>query len=66
MPARLFLSIFLPAFLLAASPAFSQGAMPFPGRPAAPEFTLFNLEGKPVSLKDFRGKAVLLAFWQTT
>ena len=63
---RFFLSIFLPVFLLAPSPAFSQGVIPFPGRPAAPGFTLSDVEGKAVSLAEFRGKAVLLAFWQTT
>lgn len=34
------------------------------GKPA-PEFTLQSLEGKSVSLSDFRGKAVLLNFWAT-
>ncbi len=32
------------------------------GRPA-PDFTLRNLEGQPVSLSQFRGKVVLLDFW---
>ena len=31
----------------------------------APDFTLDTLEGKPVRLSDFRGKAVLLNFWAT-
>jgi cytochrome oxidase Cu insertion factor (SCO1/SenC/PrrC family) len=31
----------------------------------APAFTLASLAGKPVSLSDFRGKAVLLYFWAT-
>lgn len=31
----------------------------------APPFTLKDLEGKMVSLADFRGKAVVLAFWAT-
>lgn len=34
------------------------------GKPA-PEFSLQSLEGKTVSLSDFRGKAVLLNFWAT-
>ena len=31
----------------------------------APDFTLEDLSGKRVSLKDFRGKAVFLNFWAT-
>ena len=31
----------------------------------APEFTLNTLEGKPVSLSEFRGKPVVLEFWAT-
>jgi peroxiredoxin len=34
------------------------------GEPA-PEFTLLDLEGKPVRLSDLRGKPVLLNFWAT-
>ena len=33
-----------------------------PGRPA-PDFTLKDLDGQPVSLSQFRGKVVLLDFW---
>ncbi len=33
-----------------------------PGQPA-PEFTLDDLDGQPVSLSQFRGKVVLLDFW---
>ena len=29
----------------------------------APDFTLKDLDGDPVKLSDFRGKAVLLNFW---
>lgn len=32
----------------------------------APDFTLKNLEGKEVSLSDYRGKVVLVNFWATT
>ena len=32
---------------------------------AAPDFTLQSLDGKNMSLSDFRGKAVLLNFWAT-
>ncbi len=31
----------------------------------APEFTLNTLEGKPVSLSEFRGRPVVLEFWAT-
>ncbi len=32
----------------------------------APDFALKDLQGKQVRLSDFRGKAVLLDFWETT
>jgi len=31
----------------------------------APEFELSSLEGKKISLSQFRGKAVILSFWST-
>lgn len=34
-------------------------------RPPAPDFTLPDPAGKKVSIKDFRGKVVFLAFWAT-
>ncbi len=66
MIARAILPAILSAVLLAPSLSFSQGVIPFPGRPAAPVFTLSDVGGKSVSLEDLRKKTVLLAFWQTT
>ena len=31
----------------------------------APDFTLNDLDGKPVTLSSFRGKTVVLVFWAT-
>jgi thiol-disulfide isomerase/thioredoxin len=31
----------------------------------APEFTVMTLDGKPVSLADYKGKAVIVNFWAT-
>ena len=31
--------------------------------PLAPDFTVYDLEGNPVSLSDFRGKPVVVNFW---
>ena len=38
--------------------------LPAPGR-EAPDFTLDNLDGERVSLKDYRGSPVMLNFWAT-
>ncbi len=45
------------------SPA-AQGLPDLRGKPA-PDFTLKTLDGKTVSLSDYKGKAVLLNFWAT-
>ena len=37
----------------------------FPERKEAPAFSLMSLEGKQVSLSDYRGKPVLIVFWAT-
>lgn len=34
------------------------------GKPA-PDFSLIDIDGNPISLKDYRGKVVLLYFWAT-
>lgn len=34
-------------------------------RPPAPEFSLTDINGKPLSLAQYRGKVVLLDFWAT-
>ncbi|MES2219939.1 MAG: TlpA disulfide reductase family protein [Acidobacteriota bacterium] len=47
----------------ATSPS-AQGLPDFREKPA-PSFTLKSVDGKPVSLSDFKGKAVLLNFWAT-
>ena len=41
-----------------------EGSNALQGKPA-PDFTLTSLDGKPLKLSDFRGKAVLLNFWAT-
>ena len=45
------------------SPA-AQGLPDLLDKPA-PAFTLKNLQGQPVSLSDYKGKAVLINFWAT-
>lgn len=44
----------------------TQGLIPAPRQGfIAPEFTLQNLQGQTVSLKDYRGKVVVLNLWTT-
>ena len=56
--------------VLAALSSGPVGAAPedlgLPAGTAAPDFTLPDLAGEPVSLKDFTGKPVLLVFSSTT
>lgn len=49
-----------------ASPASSGASVGLPEvGTQAPDFTLTDLEGRPVRLSDLRGKAVLINFWAT-
>jgi len=61
-----------PALLLLASLLLASGPLqaarlltPLEDRPAAPDFTLNDIDGKPVSLADFRGRVLVINFWAT-
>ena len=41
------------------------GLQPIKEKKKAPDFSLENLEGRKVELKDFKGKVILLTFWAT-
>lgn len=68
-PALLLAAVFFCAALAAhaarAAPDYSavRGLQPLEERTPAPDFTLVDANGKPVSLKEFRGKVVFLNFW---
>ena len=56
------------ALLRAASvqqPLTELGLTEIPGDRAAPAFRLPDLEGRLVSLQEYRGKVVMLYFWTT-
>jgi peroxiredoxin len=42
-----------------------QSLSPLTGAPAAPDFTLPDIEGKPFRLSDHKGKPVIVNFWAT-
>jgi cytochrome oxidase Cu insertion factor (SCO1/SenC/PrrC family) len=51
---------------LSAGPDFqSVGIQRYDPPKPAPDFTLTDLQGKPVHLVDLQGKVVLLFFWTT-
>ncbi len=58
----LVLLVVLVVFLVPRLLSSSRAAIPAPGSPA-PEFTLVSQEGSSVSLKDYRGKWVVLYFY---
>ena len=51
-----------PEYTEAVQMALDRALKVQPGRPA-PDFTLPDLDGRPVSLSQFKGKVVLLDFW---
>jgi peroxiredoxin len=55
-------ALLLAAQAVAVSP---QTMTPVTNRPAAPDFALTDLDGKPHRLSAYRGKIVLLNFWAT-
>lgn len=61
---RLVLMLALGAVLAgcSAGPHVRSTKPPRMGKPA-PDFTLKDLDGRPVVLSDLRGKVVLLAYW---
>jgi cytochrome c biogenesis protein CcmG, thiol:disulfide interchange protein DsbE len=58
------LVIFAGVFFAARS-KFRAQKMSSAGRLSAPDFSLPDLNGKPLALSDYRGKVVLLDFWAT-
>ena len=58
----LILLIVLTAVLVIVPRLLSPSSMPMPGT-AAPDFTLPSQDGTSVSLKDYRGKWVVLYFY---
>ncbi len=47
------------------NPFRDAGFIPVKDKISAQDFTLEDLEGRPVAVTDFRGKVVLIFFWTT-
>lgn len=61
-----YIFIFLPVSAYAGQNLFAAADIEqMNGKPPAKDFTLETLEGKKVSLKDYKGKVVFLNFWAT-
>ncbi|MCL4457874.1 MAG: TlpA family protein disulfide reductase, partial [Nitrospirae bacterium] len=69
LPIAYCLLLFTIHFLLFTAEGFAQPPSPFAvdklSGQRAPDFTLKDINGKPVSLSSFKGKVVLLNFWAT-
>ena len=59
------LTVALATMTAGAAPIGEQVTVPPPTGQPAPGFDLSLLTGKKVALKEFRGKAVLIVFWQS-
>jgi len=59
------LTVALAAMTACAVRTGEQATLPPPAGQPAPGFDLSLMSGKNVALKEFRGKAVLIVFWQS-
>ena len=63
--AVVWLTVALATTTAGAAPTGEQASVPPPAGQPAPGFDLSLLNGEKVALKEFRGKAVLIFFWQS-